>query len=232
MARNSTKRKLIVFSILAIALFIKINNVSLVSKKSDKEFIDNFLSKNNLSLAANATEIQKLEFVKEVQNIVLLEVKHKYNGIPKNTERSIEKILIGRVGECYDRSYLIERILYYKGFDVRHASIYYKVKNKGLIKTLLAGNSTSHATTEVKINNKWILVDSNTSQADLPISFETNLKSIQENKVQLDANNNDLLIRFDRDYYIIYGMYSRHGCFYPPYIPIPDFNFQQLFYNF
>jgi hypothetical protein len=30
----------------------------------------------------------------------------------------------------------------------------------------------------------------------------------------------------------VYGLYSRHGRFYPPYDPIPDVNFNELMENF
>ena len=30
----------------------------------------------------------------------------------------------------------------------------------------------------------------------------------------------------------VYGLYSRHGRFYPPYNAIPDYNIRELFYNF
>lgn len=36
---------------------------------------------------------------------------------------------------------------------------------------------------------------------------------------------------FKRPSVHIRGLYSRHGHFYPPYTPVPDFNVQQLLSN-
>ena len=35
-----------------------------------------------------------------------------------------------------------------------------------------------------------------------------------------------------RPFTYLFGLYSRHGRFYPPYTPVPDLDWGQLGYNF
>jgi hypothetical protein len=35
----------------------------------------------------------------------------------------------------------------------------------------------------------------------------------------------------DGDFVFVYGLYSRHGGFYPPFVPLPDFDWAQLHHN-
>ena len=48
-------------------------------------------------------------------------------------------------------------------------------------------------------------------------------------RLQLD---NGLAHFYTPNVVFVYGLYSRHGGFYPPYNFIPDYNFRELFYNF
>ena len=134
-------------------------------------------------------------------------------------------------GCCYDRSRLIEKALTYYGLKVRHLSLHRR--NGSLLTYVRSG--ASHSTSEVLTQRGWMLVDSNSrflarTTAGLPLDAgalrETLLRG---NAKLLSAPTHDY---FGGDYYIFYGLYSRHGGFYEPFVPLPDIAWRMVPANF
>lgn len=176
----------------------------------------------------------ELSCVKSVQNSIYNHIQVSRNGIKEGKSREPIDLMIIKKGLCYDRSRFIEKVLNYYGFEIRHVSIFYT--NDYSLKTLISHNVKSHAFLEVLTSKGWMLVDS----IDPFIGIDNNgriydtisLRNQKSREDFVDIFKNKLPSNFLENYMVVYGLYSRHGKFYPPYTPIPDINwFQLLTYN-
>lgn len=146
-------------------------------------------------------------------------------GIPDNYSREPIDLIRAAQGLCYDRSRTFDKALTYVGFETRHVYILYK-EGQSFFSTLVHRGSASHAVTEVKTSRGWLLVDSNSAWI-----------AVTRNGVPVDADNvwrrldefDDAPAQMLNPWWAIRGMYSRHGRLYPPYIPFPDFNWNDFF---
>lgn len=135
-----------------------------------------------------------------------------------------------RRGCCYDRSRLVEKAATLYGLDARHVAIYRTDSALGLLR----GGIPSHSLSEIHTVRGWIVVDSN-SQA-LGLRRDGSPLDVVDLGASLRAGGGDLPEQdyaqfFDGEYRTIYGLYSRHGGFYPPYVPLPDLDWRQVHYN-
>jgi hypothetical protein len=155
--------------------------------------------------------------------------------IDYNQSREPKDLLLHGTGLCYDFSRTIEKFLVFNQFEVRHVSIYQTDTTIGKLKSFIKPGALSHALTEVKTKNGWMIVDSNYEWIALdnsrkPYSFKEICKTYNAEK------NIDWLIQLEPIYLpfydqcpvFIYGLYSRHGGFYPPYTILPDYNLRDL----
>lgn len=172
-------------------------------------------------------------FIKQIQNAV-----NRFSiigdGIPMCHERNIKDLYTTKMGLCYDKSHVIEKILRVYGFDTRHISIYYYENLIQLIFAVINPYTQSHAVSEVKTRKGWILVDSLSEIIGLdsnndPISLGKLREMIERGAANEDIASN---INYDKKFIFFYGIYSRNGKLYPPYNSIPDFRFCELKYNF
>lgn len=156
--------------------------------------------------------------------------------IPLGQQREPKDLYELKQGLCFDRSRSIEKILTWLGFETRHVSIY-DTEKIGRFRALITPQVPSHAVSEVLTQKGWMLVDSNArwiglSEQREPLSVDW-IQRRQEDLVAWAPEsrgniNNIFLHHFIR----IYGLYSCHGYFYPPFTPIPDVNLPQLASNF
>lgn len=155
-------------------------------------------------------------------------------GLPLDEPREIGDLLRARHGACFDRSRAIETILRSYGFSTRHASMYSTVETGSALRSLATPDIISHALTEVKTSRGWMIVDSKVRWAALTSDGKP---------LDLEAVRKDPRRRWSPDvkaplpeiygapFTWVYGLYSRHGRFYPPYDPIPDVNWTELAQN-
>lgn len=143
---------------------------------------------------------QRIRLIAAVQDAVLKETGSDV-PIPLDRPRELMDLYRSRSGSCYDRSRGIEKLLMVLGFKTRHVAIYDNQDN-------------SHALTEAKTAEGWVMVDSNTRWIGPPAISSQLPPAI-----------------LARPHALIYGLYSRHGRFYWPYLPIPDVNWRELLYN-
>lgn len=134
-------------------------------------------------------------------------------------------------GCCYDRSRLIEKAAEHHGLRVRHVAIY----NAHAATDLLRGGIPSHSTTEVFTERGWMIVDSNSAMLGLttdgtPLDAEELAAALRLGTSALEPG--DYHNYFAGEFIPVYGLYSRHGGFYPPYVRLPDIDWAQIHHNF
>ncbi|MFP4598964.1 MAG: hypothetical protein ACLFVJ_11975 [Persicimonas sp.] len=138
-------------------------------------------------------------------------------------------------GCCFDRSRFIEKALSHYGFEVRHVAIHQLEKPFPI--GYLEPGIRSHAFSEVRTERGWMLVES--LAAFVGLDKNGRVYTAPEFKEAM-AESEDFSSRFDTpipgdlklDYHTAYGLYSRHGKFYPPYLPLPDIKWSQFMANF
>tara|TARA_B100000780_G_scaffold256071_1_gene205035 strand:- start:126 stop:815 length:690 start_codon:yes stop_codon:yes gene_type:complete len=162
--------------------------------------------------------------------------------ITLDTPREPENLYIATAAYCGDRARFIDKALRWAGFESRFVSIYENEPNHSFFSTMLAKadgkRGMSHALVEVKTAKGWMMVDTRKFWISLTKSGDViNLKELRRHKRGVfkwsDLSKEDKYWLLDRDYYVFYGLYSRHGRFYAPYTKyIPDVNWPEfLYYN-
>lgn len=208
--------------------------------------VDNTLTEEDLSyiqlytpnLAPTSPESsfdEEISFIKGVQDSVL-SVAPANTGLPRGGEREPKDLYLARTGLCFDRSRVIEKILTRHGFRTRHIFLY-SVKDRGALRAFFTPGVFSHAVTEVQTERGWLVVDSNDRWVSLdrsgnPRSMDE-LQNAAKGGAMIEWESSPPLIYSDiAPTVFVYGLYSRHGEFYPPYNLIPDVNYGELIENF
>jgi hypothetical protein len=182
---------------------------------------------------------QDFDFETEIRSIVavqdaVLKAAPVDRAIPFGHEREPKDIYELKYGLCYDRSRVIEKILAWLGFRVRHVSVY-STNEVSWVRALLKPQVDSHAVTEVLTSKGWMVIDSNKRWIGLSSSRDAiSLTELQSASVNVWAPESRDSIHpiFTHSFIQIRGLYSRHGYFYPPYNPVPDYDIGQLLENF
>ena len=134
-------------------------------------------------------------------------------------------------GCCYDRATLIEQTLRNQGFQVRRTALY---KRQNTPFHYLLPKIPSHALSEVKTREGWIFVGSIDPIIGVHESGDTyslgDLRDgIDAGKLDDQSFNAPIPSNFyNGDFVYIYGVYSRHGFFFEPYIPVPEIAWSEL----
>jgi len=200
----------------------------------DKQYIAKYLE-GIPAHSENRTYANELDIIIQVQHSVLSKTAHK-NALPFASPREPKDLFIVKAGSCYDRSRVIEKILRSIGFKTRHISIYSTKQTNSSIKSLLTPGVASHAFTEVLTQKGWMVVDSN----DRWISIDSKNNPVSIAQIKLSAEGAADFAwsqippnkKYMNPFIFVYGLYSRHGQFYPPYNFIPDVNYRELAQNF
>lgn len=221
-----------VFSICLVPI-LSYNAVDNSVSQIDKQYIPKYLVEVR-SLPEKPTYEDEVNFIISVQNAVL-NVAPRNEGLPFGQKREPKELYKAKTGLCFDRSRVIEKILRYSGFDVRHVFMLDKLKTGSVIKAIMTVGAKSHAVTEVLTKNGWLIVDSNarwvsTDAEGRPISIEKLQYSV-EHSVPIRWGLEPPSTIYAAPFAFVYGLYSRHGYFYPPYNGIPDVNYGELLQN-
>lgn len=227
-------RTVSVAAVLFITLLIVFSIPARVSKSDQAVFDALFTDMAVDSERLKSDYEYQLEVVSMIQKTALERI-HLGVGIPQGEGREPENALRIGQGECYDRSRFMEKAFRYFGLKSRHISVYLRGEGDNRLGTVLKTDAHSHAVSEVKTVNGWLAVDSNypwisVSSAGRPVPVsETGqdidyLNPIPANSAPFYSGKGSTVI--------IYGLYSRHGKFFPPYNRIPDYNLRELLYNF
>jgi len=177
---------------------------------------------------------EQIDFIEHVQDAVLGNVPVN-SGIPHGLPREPQDLLEVGEGLCFDRSRFIEKALRQHGFETRHIAIYSTAETQSAFKSLLTPQVSSHAVTEVLTSRGWLVVDSNERWISLDYGFQP--VSIVELSEMGKAGMMERLVAqpeipiYAGDFTFVYGLYSRHGMFYPPYDRVPDINIPEFAQN-
>ena len=241
------KKKLILLIALSISILtiLYYHSVDKTLTKDDYEYIPKYLINVN-QISKESTYKEELDFISSVQRSTI-DIVSRAGSIPINQQREPKELYLAKVGGCADRSRLIEKILIYNGFKTRHFSMYSTEKTNSSIKSLITPKIKSHAASEVLTKKGWLVIDSNFPWIALDVNNNPlSIKKIQQsvdNSVDIDWKKSPLDVvqqRFEKGYELtiytkpfvaVYGIYSRHGRFYPPYNLIPDINYGELIQN-
>ncbi|MEW6775265.1 MAG: polysaccharide deacetylase family protein [Bdellovibrionota bacterium] len=158
--------------------------------------------------------------------------------IPYGVSREPKDLYERGYGWCYDRSRTSEKIFGRAGFEVRHVSIYSTARTGSALQALLTPRVPSHAMSEVRTRKGWVLVGS--ENLWLAVDARGNPVSIREVHEQgaqalfpsgsPEAEKMPGILRGPFTY--VYGLYSRHGKFFPPFAPVPDIYWPDFLENF
>ncbi len=226
----------VVVVVVVVAGALVQSQVSVDLTDEDRVYINKVLDQAHVNrLSDEAPYEEEVRFIVEVQAAVL-NIASKHEGIPESSPREPKNVYLAKKGLCYDRSRVIEKALLAQGFKVRHVSIYEIQENGSSLVALLTPGVSSHAVTEVLTSNGWLVVDSN----DRWVSLGADGKPVSMKEIQRHSNegtaiswkNNSIPRIYKEPFTYVYGLYSRHGRFYPPFNFIPDVNYQQFFANF
>lgn len=181
----------------------------------------------------------EIAFIKHVQQCVL-DTAPIDKSIAYKSEREPRNLYQLKYGLCYDRSRVIEKILTAAGFRTRHIAVFKNASRKHpLLKVMDRKKHASHAVTEVLTRKGWLLIDSNVSFISInnsgqPCSIKMIKQHAEMGKTICWAPEfrNIFNSAFKKNFIYVYGLYSRHGKFYPPYNAVPDINWQEFYQNF
>jgi transglutaminase superfamily protein len=224
--------------VLLAALLVATHNVPTSVTSDDKHYAAAILEQAGY----DPTLLSKTpgqEFESEVRAVVavqdaVLEAAPKHSPISMGHEREPKDVFELKHGLCYDRSRAIEKVLDWLGYETRHVSVY-STKEMSRFWALLKPQVDSHAVTEVMTRKGWMVVDSNAHWIGLDRTRDAiSLDDMQDGPVREWApeSRDEIQPIFTGPFVHISGLYSRHGGFYPPYTPIPDFNVTELLENF
>ena len=209
-----------------------LHNVPTHLTPADKAALDIILQ--TVDFPSEVTARNELSLIRDIQTAVFTYDRRK--KIPHGQPREPQDYLAHGGGLCYDRSRTLEKALRYQGFSVRHVSIYANPDNVSFLRILLQKGTPSHALTEVKTRLGWLALDPDVAWVAADDTGEVYAVREISSPAVRDALPQSLSLHIRRLYteekIVVYGLYSRHGKFYPPYNFIPDYNLRELMYNF
>jgi len=176
----------------------------------------------------------EIDFIEGVQRAVL-NVAPRNEGLPTGGPREPRDLFEARKGLCFDRSRVIEKILRYAALETRHISLFSTRETGSAMRSLVTPGVASHAVTEVRTKRGWLVVDSNDPWVSLDVTTHpipmSGIKSSADRREPLAWSKplpNEI---YEQPFTFVYGLYSRHGEFYPPYDFIPDVNYAEFAQN-
>ncbi len=204
----------------------------------DVEYIKKILEIDEIEPVGEEDFEEKVAFISTVQDSVLQTVPHE-GGVPFGQTREPKDIYYHESGSCYDRSRLLEKIFRAHGLEAVHISIYY-THERSWPMALITPGSSSHATSKIKTSQGWLAVDSNRRWLNLtedmqtvPLSELAALEGEQGLKIEWHPKYAEVYEHgiVKRPFVYFYGLYSRHGLFYPPFDRVPDVHWGEVLYN-
>ena len=205
----------------------------------DKEYIKQYIPNIPENIASSLSYSEQIKLIKNIQLRVYSHTPG-WSPIPEGMPREPKQLFLSQSGLCYDRSRVLEKIFDYLGFTTRHLSMFKRESDKPAIITILTSHVSSHAITEVLTKRGWLMIDSNVLWVSLDSKgLPRSMPQLQ--KLHVQGRNYKWAappIGPDSVFYQnrsipVYGLFSRHGRFYYPYVSgIPDYHVQSLKYNF
>ncbi|MBT5551572.1 MAG: hypothetical protein HOJ79_13965 [Nitrospina sp.] len=230
----------LVTTLFLLAGIFAYNQVNNSITEEDIIYINKFLDAGDIaSISPEASYEDEIKYIIRVQKTVLkvapLDIT--FAGISFNQSREPKDLYLKKSGLCSDRSRVIEKILRRSGFQTRHISFYSTKETASKFKSLITPQIASHAVSEVLTQKGWLVIDSNDpwislDKQALPVSIkkiqsDTEIRNIEWHPKYLRHMDN----MYKNPFVVVYGLYSRHGRFYPPFNFIPDIHWPEFSYN-
>lgn len=226
---------ILVIVVLGAFWYLSHSSVDLTLTEGDRKAAL-FFSNEELCFNMKRSFSDEIKLIKEIQHRV---INHKVEneGIPHKASRDPLSYIQEKKGLCYDTSWVMEKVFRVCGFSTRHIYIMKLDSNKSKFSNLarfLKPRVPSHAVSEVLTTKGWMLVDSNhpvvAINGEMPLSIYELQEQMEKNSLWFN-NNFGKYEEYDSSFFFIYGLYSRHGNFFPPYNRIPDVNYVELLTN-
>ena len=227
-------RSVIVVLFIAGIYLLYYSRVDNALTNEDKVYINKILEENNIKKYSAKSYKEEIVFIEQVLDAIYT-VAPSGVGIAMNRTREVKDLYELKIGACFDKARVLEKVFNNNGFKTRRVALY--VRNGSYIKSMLTPNILSHAQTEVLTKKgwvvlgtyeKWISLDKNNLPYDANM-INNDYKNIDW-KYDVPFNLNGLYV-YDKNI-LVYGLYSRHGKFYPPYNFVPDVEYNEFLYNF
>jgi hypothetical protein len=228
----------------SLALLLITHNVSQKVTDEDQKYIADILKE----AGTEPQDLSRKDFESEISAILAMQnaafhTAPKTGLIAMDSPREPKNLFEASAAYCSDRARFIEKALRLYGFEARFASIYENTPDKNFIQTLFTKGlegAHSHAVVEVNTTKGWLVIDTRTHWISLDKDNQPrSLRDLQGLAETKDApawsakSKEDMFFLMKDPFYILYGVYSRHGRFYAPYTPyVPDIDFSQFLYNF
>ena len=123
--------------------------------------------------------IRELEDILEAQNLTMKKIPHGESGNPEwdilrkedivIDTLSLELIVDQTLGACYERSFLLQKLMLANGLKVRPIYIFFGKDNTHFIDFFRPG-ILSHNVFETKINGEWVVVETKTAMTNKTLS--------------------------------------------------------------
>lgn len=207
------------------------SNVPTALTAEDRTYIRRILNETGHNdvqpgIAQSLSFKEQVKLIQALQDAAFLATP-KAGPIPLFHRREPEDEYLLKSRYCYDRSRLIEKLATYAGFGSRHISVFQATPGISFL-ALLVPRIRSHAVSEVLTTRGWMAVDSTSRWIGIgvngnPVSFEE-MQKVAWRALMPDSPTPIL----QGEFISIPGLYSRHGLFYPPYLPFPDYNAFQI----
>lgn len=220
--RRRVLRALVALLALAAVYVVAAGNVSKNLSREDLQAI--------ASLRADARCRDRSGFAAELRCIrhiqaAVLAIGLSGHCAPKGSRIEPMDFIRRGYGCCFDRARFIEKALDHYGYETRRAALYSRRYGPA---GLLTQGIQSHAGTEVRTARGWLAVDSVQpfvlmTAAGRPLRFADLGDPAAGRSVEGPAPGHDF--HFDRPYYVIHGLYSRHGRFHGPDLPAPEIHY-------
>ncbi|HEX8556071.1 MAG TPA: hypothetical protein VF695_15300 [Sphingomonas sp.] len=128
-------------------------------------------------------------------------------------------------GCCFDRARFIEKALSHYGFSTRRVAMY--ERRRGWIGFLIPGID-SHAASEVRTRRGWLAVDSEQpfmliTRGGRPLQFDE-LHTVDPRTLYTRPTRSHSF-GFENAYFVVRGLYSRHGQSHGVRLPAPEINY-------
>lgn len=225
--------------VLVVSLLCLFHNTPKSLSHTDKSTFNQLLSRNGTSerevfrdpTASFSEEIDRIKLLQGfIQAAVPVDV-----GIPKGRSRQPCDVIALGSGLCYDYAYTLAKLYRYLGWKTRHIALYQNDPDRYNALELFDRQIKSHASLEVKTQRGWLIVDPDKLWIGLATDslphgyFEVQNQSTPIN--WLEPPPTSLAWHLSEPPIVVYGLYSRHGRFFPPYNFVPDVNWGEMRYN-
>lgn len=222
-------------------VFLAVYNVPKSITATDILYIDKILEEASYAPQALRKDqksfTQQVEAIRAVQKSAFLTTPID-KAITAGTPREPENLYNSPHAYCFDRARYMDKALRYLGFEARYAALFGHEDGFSMLQTLTTPSSEtraeSHALVEVKTDDGWMAVDTRSLWIGLtkdgkPVSLHQLQEKGYDGFAWPEPRIAEPWPLLKNDFYIIYGLYSRHGQFYPPYTKyIPDINWGEF----